>query len=187
MSIFPDISDIKLLREKLGLSQSELSKAVGITQSAIAKYEGGLQIPSYTVAVNIFNYLLEQVKSDEHEVKMLMEPSVISVRMHSKFGSALKLMKKYGISQIPVIENGRVYGTVTDDLSIDLLDRIQTTTDFKDTEVEECMREILPIVPPNASLRDINPLLRKYNAVLIQEREKVIGILTKMDLLDIRM
>ena len=48
---------VKQLREKTGLSQAELAKALGVvSRSVIARYETGACFPSYTVLIKIADY-----------------------------------------------------------------------------------------------------------------------------------
>ena len=56
--IFPQLEQIKLIREKIVISQVQLAKKAGISQSTIPKYENGTQVPSYNTAKKIFQILL---------------------------------------------------------------------------------------------------------------------------------
>lgn len=48
---------IKILREKLGLSQAELAQKVGISQVCLCRYESGDRSPSYQILKLIANEL----------------------------------------------------------------------------------------------------------------------------------
>lgn len=43
--------NLKLMREKRGLSQLELAQAVGVSQAAISDFERGKKLPAIDVAV----------------------------------------------------------------------------------------------------------------------------------------
>ena len=45
--------NVKKAREKAGISQLELAKAVGIAQAQIAKYETGISVPNIVLGVKI--------------------------------------------------------------------------------------------------------------------------------------
>lgn len=48
---------IKNRRIELGLSQADLAKAAGVTQSALSKIEHGVKAPSLALAIDIANAL----------------------------------------------------------------------------------------------------------------------------------
>lgn len=48
---------IKTIREALGLSQAKLAEKVGVTQTAIARYENGDRLPGIQIAFKIANTL----------------------------------------------------------------------------------------------------------------------------------
>lgn len=47
---------LKAEREKKGVSQPELAKAIGVTQSAIAHFERGRKTPSTATVIDIAKY-----------------------------------------------------------------------------------------------------------------------------------
>ena len=49
--------NVRALREKRGISQSELSQAVGVAQATFAQYEVGAKAPNVYVAVKIAKIL----------------------------------------------------------------------------------------------------------------------------------
>ena len=55
--MFPELEDIAKRRRQLGLKQSELAKAAGVSQSLIAKLEAGTIDSSYTKVKTIFDVL----------------------------------------------------------------------------------------------------------------------------------
>ena len=52
--IFPELSSIRIKRQRLGIKQKELAEKSGVSQSLIAKLEKGLIEPSYSLTVRIF-------------------------------------------------------------------------------------------------------------------------------------
>lgn len=49
--------NVRALREKRGITQSELSQAVGVAQATFAQYEVGAKAPNVYVAVKIAKIL----------------------------------------------------------------------------------------------------------------------------------
>ena len=183
--IFPKLAEIKRIREKIGWSQSELAAKVGISQSAIPKYENGRQIPSYEIAVKIFDLILEEDIKIDLEVSEIMTTKIVKVKPDSSLGEALDIMKEKSISQLPVIKGNIIVGTVNESLVLELLNRYRNLDSLRHESVENIMGEILPVVPKSAKIEEITPLLRHFGAVIVIIRGKLSGIVTKADLLDV--
>jgi predicted transcriptional regulator len=183
--MFPKLTEIKRIREKVGWSQSELADKIGISQSAIPKYENGRQIPSYKIGVKIFDLLLAEDIKVDLEVSEIMTNKIVKLSPNSQLGEALDIMKEQSISQLPVIKGNLVVGTVNESLILELLDRYRNLDSLRGESVENVMGDILPIVPKNAKIQEVTPLLKHYGAVMILTEGKLSGIVTKADLLDI--
>ena len=66
--MLPQLEEIEKRRKILGLSQKELAKMVGVSQSMIAKIETGRINPSYTKTKDIFD-LFESLEK-KREIKI---------------------------------------------------------------------------------------------------------------------
>lgn len=44
---------LKMLRQEIGLSQTQVAKRIGVTVSAVSSYEAGLRYPSYKVLIKL--------------------------------------------------------------------------------------------------------------------------------------
>lgn len=86
-------SKISIERKKLGLSQEDLAKKVGVSQKSISKYERGTRRPSYetlTAMANLFNvtidYLLNSDKmTPSEELLYVSEDESELVLLYRKF------------------------------------------------------------------------------------------------------
>ncbi len=87
-------------------------------------------------------------------------------------------MEERGISQLPVMIGERVIGSLTEE---GLLRNISSLS--PETKVFEIAEEVFPILPMETSISLLRDMLSLYPAVLIQERGKIVGIITKSDLL----
>lgn len=174
-----DISSIARERKALGLSQKELAKMAGVSQSLISKVERGLLVPSYDIALRIFR-ALERARQERGCMKAIevMSSPVSRVAPEDTVGRAISIMKDKGISQLPVMAGGKVVGSLTEE---GLLRKIGSLS--PDLKVSEVMEEPFPIMPEDASLQLLREMLFLYPAVLIQARGKIVGIVTKSDLL----
>lgn len=183
--MFPDLKEMKRIRLQIGWSQNDLAEKVGISQSAITKYENGTQIPSYKIATKIFEVLLSEEENEDPEVSDIMEDNVFFLSQDENYNKASEIMKDKSISQIPVVNGVLVVGTISESKTLDLLDRYHNLSHLKNAKLEEIMDDILPQVPSTAKLNEVTPLLKHYGAVLINRNGNIIGIITKADLLNI--
>jgi len=186
MVMFPKISEIKRLRVKSGLSQSIVAKKIGVSQSAIAKYENGTQIPSYEIAVELFQLLLESEVINEPTLSEVMHGDIYYLAPDDSLASAIDAMKTASISQIPIREkSGQIVGTINESRIVDLLSQYHNLDQFKQEKIETIMDEPMPIIPGEVKITEVSALLKRFGGVLISSRGKIIGIVTKSDLLNI--
>lgn len=174
-----DLSHIAKERRALGLSQRELARMAGVSQSLISKVERGQVVPNYEIALRIIRALeVARELKGVPKVRDVMSYPVISVSPRDSVKRAISLMLENGISQLPVISGDRVIGSVTEE---SIMNRIGSIS--ADTPVEDVMGGPLPILPADASVSLAREVLQFYPAVLIQEKGRVIGIVTKSDIL----
>jgi cystathionine beta-synthase len=112
-------------------------------------------------------------------------PQLVTVEAARSVGEAIDLMQRYGISQLPVVEesNGRgVVGTLQERT---LLDRVYRDPAVVTTAVSAAMDPPMSQVAVDSSLDDaFEPLLRGEQAVLVVQDEKPVAVITRADLLE---
>ncbi len=168
---------LKKLRLEAGLTQRQLAKLVGISQAHIAKIENEKVDPRLSTV----NKILEVLTSGEkRKCREIMTENVIFASPNDRVLEVSKIMMKHAISQLPVIENGIVIGTVTEESIIRNL-----SSTVAERKVEEIMEPPLPMIPENASINVAKSLLEESPAVLVVKKGKVKGIITRSDLLKI--
>lgn len=170
-----ELKDIKQARVRVGLTQAELAKEAGVSQSVIAKIESGRVDPSYTIAQKIIAALVQRRMSNSPKVLDVMHTSVVSVKSSVKVADAVKLMKKHSISQLPV-QDERIMGIITESTIMSHLNELKSS-------VGDIMEAAPPIVPPNADLTVVSNLLQHYPIVLVVEKGILAGIVTKSDVI----
>ena len=183
MALFPPLESIKEKRRNLGWTQKELAERSGVSQSAITKIEKGLMIPSYSVAVKIFE-ALERGEREKHRgktAKDIMNENVISLYRGDRVKNARELMEKHAISQIPVIdERKQVVGMITEN---DILKGLEKHGPIvSEFLVEEIMSEKPLYVRKSTPLTTIIEILKQEQAVVVVEKGKLEGIITKADI-----
>ncbi len=118
------------------------------------------------------NYLLEMQKNK----------TLISIAPNDTLAHALQLMKTHDLSQLPVIGNTELLGTITEGQVLDLA--LEDKHKNLNLLVKEVMRDALPIVNLNTSMQEISKLINKNSpAVMVEESHGQYRIITKYDLI----
>ncbi len=177
ISQIEEIKDLKHIRNRIGITQKELAEKSGVSQSMIAKIESGNLDPSYSKSVMIIKTLNSLTKKDELKAKQVMNRKVIFVNKNENIKDVIKKLKKHGISQLPVIEKNKCVGMISESILLNAL------IDKKINKVEEAMEDAPPTISKNANVKLITSLLKFYPMVLVSEKGKYVGIITKSDIL----
>ena len=172
-----EISEIKHIRKKIGLTQNELAKRANVSQSLIAKIESGRLDPTYSKAKKIIETLNLFSKKHELKAEEIMNKKIIFVGPNEGITEVVKKMKKYDISQLPVVENNKCVGLISESV---LLDVILTK---KKGKIKDIMGECPPIISKDADIDIISNLLKFYPIILVASGGKYLGIITKADML----
>ena len=174
--MIPDLSHLKAQRQSLGLSQQELARKAGVSQSLVAKVESGKLDPSLSNAQRIAR-ALEEESPKELAVKKVMTKHVLSFPSSTPVMEAVKAMRKRSISQMPVIDGSLVVGRVTESSILEHVERLGNMT------LSEVMLPPPPMVDASTPVSAVVPLLRPFSAVLVVEKGVVVGIVTKADVM----
>jgi predicted transcriptional regulator len=176
----PDLNEVRIWRTRLGWSQQKLGRMCGVSQSYVNKVERGEANPGYKSVKRIFEIMKEHyLKADveKRTASDLMLGNAVSVSTQSTIQEARKLMIRYDYSQLPVIDNGIVKGSITERTLITL----DPTTAGK--KVGEVMESKFPVVSADTKLETIKHMLADFQAVLVDKGEGQYGITTKHRLL----
>jgi cystathionine beta-synthase len=116
-------------------------------------------------------------------LRSLPRRTVFSVRSSHTLSDAVKLMKQHGISQLPVLDEGRLVGIVTEsDLLAKLVDGRAALT----SAVAEVMFRKVTTVRQSDDAGALLEIFAKGMVGLVtDERDIVLGVITKMDLVDV--
>lgn len=173
-----ELKDIKEIRKKINLTQTELAKKSGVSQSLIAKIEAGRLDPTYTKALKIFNTLDTLSKEKEVKAEEIMTKKIITVSPDSDVQDIIKKIRKYNISQIPVIDKDKSVGIISEANVLDALMQGK-----KDIKAKNIMKETPPTISKTAPMTVVSNLLKFYPIVFVEEQGKLLGVITKADVL----
>jgi cystathionine beta-synthase len=109
-------------------------------------------------------------------------PSLIWIEPVAKAFEAVRLMEKTDISQLPVFEEGRNVGSVSEMTLVKLLhDRI----DLRERTVRDVMTRPLPEVDETVDVGEpYRLLLAGHGGVIVTRKGKPVGFLARIDLVD---
>jgi len=170
---------IKELRDEAGLSQSKLAKLAKVSQAHIAKIESEKVDPRLSTVNRILRVLASRDR--RKKCKVAMSTDIISLEPSSPISDAVKIMREHDISQFPVMSGDKQVGSVDEATIIKNMDR-----KLHLLQIKNIMDRPFPVVDVNDPVDIAQPLLDFHPAVLVAEKGKLKGIITKVDLLGAR-
>lgn len=175
--------DIANIRKQLGLTQLQLANIAQISQSLIAKIESGKIEPSYSKAKALSDALENIQRKNSKKAKDIMAKHIISVKSTSRVEDAARLMRQHSISQLPIFEGEKSVGSVSERTILRLLEDAKDPHIVFNKKVKDVMEDSFPVVTEDTPIELLYSVMDFFQAVLVSKREKVMGIITKADLL----
>jgi len=95
---------------------------------------------------------------------------------------AAETFREHGISQMPVVQNGKIVGAVQE---ITIVHALHRGVDSRTVKVQEVMARSMPEADVNASIQEIYRLLLAGNqAVVVLKQGRLAGLITRSDLME---
>lgn len=127
-------------------------------------------------------YLDEQIVTAEDLIKDHIEKPLVVVRTEELVSHALDRIRKYKISQIPVVDKDGFVGSLED---ANLLQAFLNDSNVADTPIKEIMGRPYPVVSRKAKVEEVSRLITKdNNAVLVDLGNGKYHIITKYDIIN---
>jgi predicted transcriptional regulator len=183
-------SSIRTKREVLNLSQKRLARLVRMSQSTIARIENDIERlnPSYETIFKVVNVLDRLGKMEEKSglqvktAQSIMQKRIVFARPGDTVAETIKAIKNYDFPRLPVLNKEmNVMGAVSQKRVMDIatkdpesLDKIRVS-DIIDTE--------LPQVGVDTEFSKIKRILEDWDAVMVVEKGRAVGIITIYDIL----
>ena len=114
-------------------------------------------------------------------VGQIMRKDVVAIAPDKRVGQALKLMQKHNIRHLPVVKNGQMVGWITSRV----LREVLLASMLEIITVGDVMIEAPLTVTPDTGVEEAARLLyeHKIGGMPVMEGEKLVGVITTMDLL----
>ena len=165
------------MRLEAKLTQKRLADLVGVSQAHIARIEKGKVDPRLSTVNKILEVL---AVNREKKCRDIMTRGVIFAKPRDSVLKVSEMMVRHAISQLPVINGSKVVGTVTEE---DIIRKLGSN--IAEEKVENIMGPPLPVVSEDTSVSAIRPILERRPGVLVVRGRKIVGIVTRSDLLKI--
>lgn len=127
-------------------------------------------------------YLEEEIVTAHDLIKNHIDKPLVVVRTEELASHAIDRIRKYKISQIPVIDTTGFVGSLED---VDLFNAFVNNSNVADTPIKDLMRQPYPIVSLQTKVEEVAKLItKKNNAVLVDLGNDKHHIITKYDIIN---
>lgn len=107
-------------------------------------------------------------------------PAVVSVSPEETVEEALKRMSQYEISELPVIDGGKLTGTVRENR---LMAKVIGSREILSSAITSVMDEPMPQLEASEDIQAAITMLKDHPAVAVSEFGRIMGILSRHDVL----
>jgi predicted transcriptional regulator len=178
-----DPHQLKKIRTRLGMTQAGLGKAAGLSQSLIAKIEAGQVDPSFSTSKSIAEALRGRIREGGKKASDVMSRPLVSVQSSALLSECIGLMRRRGISQLPVLSGSQLVGSVSEGHIVSLLSNGADPKVTLAKPVSKNLEAGYPTVDAETPIEALYSLFNFVPAVLVTSRERIEGIVTKIDMI----
>lgn len=178
-----DPKQLKRIRLQLGYTQASLAEAAGVSQSIVAKVEAGAVDPTFKTLRAISVALNSRIITTGKKAADVMSSPVIGVDSDARLSECVAIMKKNAFSQMPVFSGGRMVGTMTEGRILSILATATDPAEVLNQRVRDHVQPVFAVVGRDTPVEALFSLFGYLPAVLVVSGEKVLGIITKIDML----
>lgn len=114
-------------------------------------------------------------------LRAMPKREVVTVDVGQPLADAVTMFKARGFSQVPVTDDGRLAGILTE---ADTL-RVLVDGASRDTSIAEVMERKVSTIAPHAAANELPRIFERGEvALVVDEERRVLGIITKLDLIE---
>ena len=106
---------------------------------------------------------------------------VITASPSTRLREVIEVMKREGISQLPVVDGSRVVGVVNES---DVLAHVLTEGAPLDSSIEGLVENAFAIVEPTNMISLVGQMFTQGKVVMVMDQQRLVGIITKIDYID---
>jgi cystathionine beta-synthase len=107
--------------------------------------------------------------------------SIVAASPHERVADVISKMNELGLSQLPVLEDGQSVGSLRENR---MLAKILENRELLESSVSGVMEPSFPVLDVDAQAGEVKQHLQTHPAVLVAEYGRIIGIITRHDVLD---
>jgi len=127
-------------------------------------------------------FLKDRKLNAERVLSLRGQQDIVTIDCEQSVMETFNTMKTLNISQIPVTQQGKVVGKVTE---ADILNALLESPSVKSGKVLNIMTAPFPFVDLNTSIDRLSSLINKdNNAVLVEDRDGKLEIITQYDIIN---
>lgn len=106
---------------------------------------------------------------------------IVTTTASAKVKDVISTLKELGISQLPVVEKGKLLGIVGE---VDLLRHLVSGPRTASSTIESLIESDYATVTPDTKIELLQGVLADAKSAIVMERDTVVGIVTKIDLIE---
>ena len=106
---------------------------------------------------------------------------IVTTTSTAKVKDVISTLKELGISQLPVVDKGKLKGIISE---VDLLRHMVSGPKTANASIASLLESDYATVTPDTKIELLQGVLADARAAIVTERESVVGIVTKIDLIE---
>ena len=107
--------------------------------------------------------------------------TVITVASSASMANVVRVMKEHNISQLPVVDEGKLSGLITEFAILDCM--VQANAGAEDAIAPLVSKDHMEVVSPRNSLEALAEVFNRGHIAVVLDEDSVSGIFTKIDLI----
>jgi cystathionine beta-synthase len=108
-------------------------------------------------------------------------PHLVFVSPDHQVSDAIQMMNMYGLSQLPVLDEGKSVGSLREGK---LMAKLLDNRDLMQSKVADVMERGFPVVNEDLGMETAVKNLKSSPAILVEEYGRIVGIVTRHDILN---